>query len=306
MKNAKHAGMKEADKFNYYQADNEVKSISAASGTVVMKSADAWERYKWVRKYFGRRPKEGYFVWIKKNARLLTCITACSRRAKQEMNNLVVVERGVSADIRGVCNAAKQKLSATHKAQGKIILKRDANVKYNHLHHWGRGDSVETDYEFVLERGARLEYNYTALATPSNLKIAARFLLRREASVDTRINVNANHTRAEIRELFELSGSDATALSRVRIVANRRSYVSAYSCMSANKKSKGHLDCRGLILSSGAGIEFTPKLINRCREAVLTHEAGIGRISERELTYLRSRGLDEKRAIDLIVKGFLE
>jgi len=39
--------------------------------------------------------------------------------------------------------------------------------------------------------------------------------------------------------------------------------------------------------------------------AQITHEASIGRISEEELIYLRTRGLNEKEAIGLIVNGFL-
>jgi Fe-S cluster assembly scaffold protein SufB len=38
---------------------------------------------------------------------------------------------------------------------------------------------------------------------------------------------------------------------------------------------------------------------------VLTHEAAIGKISEEELNYLRSRGLSKDEAVNLIVTGFL-
>ncbi|PIZ89560.1 MAG: hypothetical protein COX89_00870 [Candidatus Nealsonbacteria bacterium CG_4_10_14_0_2_um_filter_37_10] len=46
-------------------------------------------------------------------------------------------------------------------------------------------------------------------------------------------------------------------------------------------------------------------LICQNKEAQITHEASIGKISEEELNYLRMRGLTEKEAIDLIVTGFL-
>jgi Fe-S cluster assembly scaffold protein SufB len=46
-------------------------------------------------------------------------------------------------------------------------------------------------------------------------------------------------------------------------------------------------------------------LVCESKEAQITHEASIGKISEEQLNYLRSRGLNEKEAIDLIISGFL-
>lgn len=59
----------------------------------------------------------------------------------------------------------------------------------------------------------------------------------------------------------------------------------------------------GLLLDGNSSIDAVPELLNK--DATLTHEASIGRISEEELSYLRSRGLTEDEAIGLIVTGFL-
>jgi hypothetical protein len=53
------------------------------------------------------------------------------------------------------------------------------------------------------------------------------------------------------------------------------------------------------------GIE-AKEALRKQNKALITHEASIGRVSEEELNYLRSRGLTEKEAIDLIVRGFLK
>jgi Fe-S cluster assembly scaffold protein SufB len=61
----------------------------------------------------------------------------------------------------------------------------------------------------------------------------------------------------------------------------------------------------GLLLSDSGSIVAEPKLVNRNKDASLTHEASVGKISEDILNYLRSRGLTEDQAIDLVVTGFL-
>jgi len=61
----------------------------------------------------------------------------------------------------------------------------------------------------------------------------------------------------------------------------------------------------GLLLAEDSSINAIPELVNRNKDTSLTHEASIGKISEEILNYLRSRGLTEDQAIDLIVSGFL-
>lgn len=72
-----------------------------------------------------------------------------------------------------------------------------------------------------------------------------------------------------------------------------------------NDAGTGHVDCMGLLLSENSSVQAIPELINRNKDASLTHEASVGKISEETLNYLRSRGLTENEAINLIVTGFL-
>ena len=72
------------------------------------------------------------------------------------------------------------------------------------------------------------------------------------------------------------------------------------------EKTKGHISCDALLLSDKATMETYPGLISKVDDAQLSHEAAIGKIREEELFYLMSRGLDEEKATQLIVKGFLE
>ena len=41
-------------------------------------------------------------------------------------------------------------------------------------------------------------------------------------------------------------------------------------------------------------------------ESEVTHEATVGKIGEEEIFYLMSRGIDEEKAVQMIVNGFIE
>jgi Fe-S cluster assembly scaffold protein SufB len=68
--------------------------------------------------------------------------------------------------------------------------------------------------------------------------------------------------------------------------------------------SKGHIDCRGLMLSEKAFIQTIPELIAKSPNVTLTHEASIGRIAEDEINYLVSKGFSKDEAISALVRGF--
>jgi len=73
-----------------------------------------------------------------------------------------------------------------------------------------------------------------------------------------------------------------------------------------NKFTKGHLECRGMILCPTAAITAIPELIAEHSDTELSHEAAIGKLQEEQLHYLMARGISPDQAIGILVKGFLD
>lgn len=67
----------------------------------------------------------------------------------------------------------------------------------------------------------------------------------------------------------------------------------------------GHVECDSIIMDK-ATIKAVPELIAEDSEAVLTHEAAIGKIAGEQLIKLMSLGLTEDEAVDTILEGFLK
>jgi len=80
---------------------------------------------------------------------------------------------------------------------------------------------------------------------------------------------------------------------------------------------KGHLECRGLILTGGGTMHAIPELKGTLAGIDLSHEAAVGKIAEEEVEYLMARGLTRSEATAMargltrseatatIVRGFL-
>jgi hypothetical protein len=69
---------------------------------------------------------------------------------------------------------------------------------------------------------------------------------------------------------------------------------------------RGHLECRGLLIDDEAFLQSIPELIARKKGVEITHEAAVGKISEKEITYLMTRKLSRDQAVSLIIRGFMD
>ena len=72
------------------------------------------------------------------------------------------------------------------------------------------------------------------------------------------------------------------------------------------KDSEASVKCDTLILDEASKSDTIP--VNSCfnKSSNIEHEATVSKISEDNLFYMMSRGIDRERAMDLIVLGFIE
>ncbi|NCB50226.1 MAG: hypothetical protein EOM53_06125, partial [Alphaproteobacteria bacterium] len=187
---------------DFLMVDNEVKSIARSGEVLILSSPEAWEKFKWVRPYFSGKPKNGYFIWVKKQVDfpLSTCVNIASPKIRQDLQNLMLIEKGIKAKANVICSSLKANLSGKHKARGKLILKEGASLSYNHVHKWGGKDVVFPDYEFVLGKDSSLDYSYLNMFPPRNLEIKNRIVCGEKSSCNVSISVNGIDSKIRIKE----------------------------------------------------------------------------------------------------------
>ena len=53
-------------------------------------------------------------------------------------------------------------------------------------------------------------------------------------------------------------------------------------------------------------MQSIPELIAIKKGVEITHEAAVGKISEKEITYLMTRKISREQAVSLIIRGFMD
>ncbi len=114
-----------------------------------------------------------------------------------------------------------------------------------------------------------------------------------------------NSERVKTQFDVELKGKNSKTDVVSRAVAQGKSVQEFVSNVVGENECFGHVECDG-ILSDKAQITSTPKIVAKHKDALLTHEASIGKISEQQQIKLMTLGLSKEEAEETIIQGFLQ
>ena len=160
--------VKSVEGLSYLQLDHKIKKSLVEKGVEALPIVEAWKKYDWVKKYVKKKPKEGYFVWVKKqiNFPVSTCVYSTEENVVQNMVNLTVIEPNLKVKGLSLCSSLS-KINATHIAKGIVVVKRNSVFDMTSNHSWHEGDKVNTDYEYFLGENSKLNYVFKDLNPPS-------------------------------------------------------------------------------------------------------------------------------------------
>jgi len=291
---------------NYLQLNHKIKKVLKEKGVEAISIVEAWKRYKWIKKYIKKKPSEGYFVWIKEQIDfpVSTCVYVSEENVTQNMTNLTIIEPGIKAKGLSLCSSTG-KVNARHFARGIVIIKENSTFDLLSSHAWHPGDEVDIAYDYILEKNARLTYTFKDLRPPSKGIFKSISFIGKYASAKIKAVIDGINTDITTEDSVILNGKGSSGTVVIRTVGRKNSRIKGITKAIANAEGKGHLDCSGLIVDKNSKMDLIPLLSVNNKKAQLTHEASIGKIADEQLNYLRSRGLTEKQAIELIVSGFL-
>jgi len=311
----------------FIQMDNApVHSSVRQEGLEVMPVSQALEKYDWLADYWWRavavdtdkytanvelNQHNGYFIRALPGYRTVYPVQACLYLAKarlaQNVHNIIIAEENSELHIITGCTTALKEEPGLHLGVSEFYIKKGAKVTFTMIHNWNPEIAVRPRTGAIIEEhgvflsnyvlmkpvrsiqtyptatcvgeGAVVRFNSVLLASPgSSLDIGSRVIL------------NAKGAKTEIVSRAITTGG--------RIVA--RGYVEGNA-----PDVKGHLECRGLILSGQGIIHAIPELKGTLAGIDLSHEAAVGKIAEEEVEYLMARGLTRSEATATIVRGFL-
>ncbi len=224
-------------------------------------------------------------------------------------NTFIIGENSDITIIAGCGIHNPSHADSRHDGVHEFIIRPGARLKYIEKHYGqgqGKGKKIfNPTTKISLQIGASAEMEMTQIKgvddtfrstiayieDKASLKIVERLMTDgdQEAKSDVQLNIIGR-------------GGSGQILSRS--VARDKSIQVFRAALVGRVECTGHVECDSIIMDN-ARISSIPELVAEDSEAVLTHEAAIGKIAGEQLVKLMSLGLTEQEAVDVILDGFL-
>jgi len=256
--------------------------------------------------------QDGYFIrietGIKASYPVQTCLYIGGENVAQNVHNMIIAEEGSELHVITGCTTAPHLKRGLHVGVSEFYIKRGATVTFTMLHNWGEEIIVRPRTAVWVDEGATFMSNYVCMKTAKSVQMYPSVRLMGKDAV-ARLNTILVATKGSDLDVggrisLEAPGAKAEIISRA--ITRGGNIIARGMLIGQVPDVKAHLECNGLILSEEGRIRAIPELDGWVAGVEMSHEAAVGKISQDEIEYLMSRGLNEEEATALIVRGFLK
>jgi len=294
----------------------------------LMDTKAALQKYSWLSDYmwklvdknkdeFTRKVAEdwsgGYFMRIMPGATIVfplqSCLLITRQNLEQRVHNIIIAEDGSKANIITSCVQHSSVPKASHLGVSEIYVKKGATLNFTMIHQWSENTLVRPRSAAEIGDGATFVSNYVCMHPVRDVQMyPVAFCNGADSTVSfNNILYGKTNSLLDIGSKAVLTGKGSKAEMVSRAIAREGSKMIIRGLIEGGSADcRGHLECRGLLIDEEAFLQSVPELIARKKGVEITHEAAVGKISEREITYLMTRRLSRDQAVSLIIRGFMD
>ena len=296
-------------------------------GLELMSTTEAFKKHDWLKDYLWKAipvdmdkytadveldQTHGYFIRSEAGKKVTMPVQSClfitSDKIGQKVHNIVIAEENSELHIITGCSVSHAVNSALHLGVSEFYVKRGAKITFTMIHNWSPGMEVRPRSAVIIEDDGVFISNYILMTPLKSLQMyPTAYCVGKNARVTFQSIVYApGDTKIDFgsRAVLQGEGSKAEIISRA-IATDSAKIVARSDVIGEGANAKGHIECRGLMLSDSAEVDSIPELKAKLKDLDLSHEAAVGKIAEEEIQYLMARGLSEEEATSVIIRGFL-
>lgn len=233
-----------------------------------------------------------------------------TRNMGQFERTLIIVDDDSHVHYMEGCTATYHLSDSLHAAVVEIYVGKNSSCRYTTIQNWA--DNI---YNLVTKR-ARVEENGLMewidgnIGSKINMKYPACILAGEGASGNCISIAVASGEQIQDAgaKMIHLAPNTTSNIISKSIAANGgdASYRGTVYIDKKAKNSKSVVKCDTIILDDKSKSDTIPKNVVDNNSSYLEHEATVSKLDQDKLFYLMSRGLDEEKAQELLIMGFIE
>jgi Fe-S cluster assembly protein SufB len=263
---------------------------------------------------------DGSFCYIPKGVRspldLSTYFRINAQETGQFERTLIVADEGSFVNYLEGCTAPARSEHQLHAAVVELIAHKDATIHYSTVQNWYAGDEAGRGgiYNFVTKRGKCAGRNSKISWTQVEAGAAITWkypsvILQGDNSVGEFYSVALTNHKMQAdtgTKMIHLGKNTRSRIIAKGIAADQStsSYRGLVRIMPRAENARNYSQCDSLLVKDECSANTFPYIEVRNNSAIIEHEASTSKISEDQMFYLRSRGIDTEGAVSLLVNGF--
>ncbi len=263
---------------------------------------------------------DGSFCYIPKGVRcpvdLSTYFRINASETGQFERTLLIADEGSFVNYLEGCTAPQRDENQLHAAVVELVAMKDAEIRYSTVQNWYTGDKEGRGgiYNFVTKRGkctgshAKISWTQVESGSAITWKYPS-VILQGDYSEGAFYSVALTHDYMQADTGTKMihigKNTKSTIISKgISTGHSSNAYRGQVKIMPSAENARNYSQCDSMLVGDRASAHTYPYIEVKNKTATIEHEASTSRISEDQIFYLRSRGLDTEGAISMLVNGF--
>ena len=255
----------------------------------------------------------GTFIYIPKNTKLDRPLQSYFRINSKNMGQfertLIIVDDDSELHYIEGCTAPTYTEDALHAAVVEIYVGKNAKCRYTTIQNWSSDVYNLVTKRAIVEENGLMEWIDGNVGAKTNMKYPCCILNGPYArgsciTVAAAGNGQIQDTGAKMIHLAPYTKSNIVSKS-IASNGGNATYRGTVRISKNAVHSVNNVKCDTIILDKKSKSDTIPTNIVDNESSYLEHEATVSKIEEDKLFYLMSRGIDEDKAKELIILGFI-
>ncbi|MBT3276267.1 MAG: Fe-S cluster assembly protein SufB [Spirochaetales bacterium] len=256
----------------------------------------------------------GSFVYVPKGVKVDIPLQAYFRINSENFGQfertLIIAEEDSFVHYIEGCTAPVYTTDSLHSAVVEIIAMPGARVRYSTIQNWSGDVYNLVTKRAVAHENATVEWVDGNIGSKRTMKYPSIYLMGEGAhgevlSIAFAGDGQEQDTGGKIIHAADNTSSVVTSKS-ISKDGGISSYRGLIKVEEGLENIKSRVVCDALIIDEDSQSNTYPYMEINSDDVSMEHEARVSRISEEQLFYLMTRGMDEEEASKMIVNGFLD
>jgi len=255
----------------------------------------------------------GTFIYIPKNTKLDRPLQSYFRINSKNMGQfertLIIVDDNSELHYIEGCTAPTYTEDALHAAVVEIYVGKNSKCRYTTIQNWSNDVYNLVTKRAIVEENGLMEWIDGNIGSKTNMKYPCCILNGPYArgSCITVASASEGQIQDTGAKMIHLAPYTKSNIISKSIASNggNATYRGTIKIAKNAKNSVSNVKCDTIILDRFSKSDTIPTNIVNNNSSYLEHEATVSKIEEDKLFYLMSRGIDEDKAKELIILGFV-